>query len=89
MATKQSTLTFVSQQTIAQFKQEKQIERLPIKRNPETGKMFLAWVGGTGAVSKKYDSEQPKVISLVRDEDGAEFYLLHNEGVGAEIVEEL
>ena len=85
----QRTLTFVSSQSISQFKSEKQIDLLPVKKNPATGKLFLAYPGGTGAVALSYDSSKPKLISLVRDAEGVEFYMLHNEGTGAETVETL
>jgi len=45
--------------------------------------------GNTGAVAKSYDTTMPKVISLVRDADGVEFYMLHNEGTGVETIETL
>ena len=85
----QRTLTFVKSQSIAQFKSEKQVDLLPVKKNPTTGKLFLTWIGGQGAVAKSYDSSKPKLISLVRDAEGVEFYMLHNEGNGAESVETL
>jgi hypothetical protein len=85
----QRTLTFVSSQSIKQFKSEKMIDLLPVKQNPTTGKLFLAWTGGTGAVALSYDTTKPKLISLVRDADGVEFYMLHNEGTGAETIETL
>jgi hypothetical protein len=85
----QATLTFVSSQSINQFKAAKMLDSLPIKRNPKTNKLFLAFAGGTGAVAVNYDSNKPKLISLVRDLEGTEFYMLHNEGIGAETVETL
>jgi len=84
-----NTLTFVSSQSIAQFKSSKMIDKIDVKKNAETGKLFISFVGGTGAVSKSYDTSKSKVISLVRDNDGVEFYLLHNEGTGAETLETL
>ena len=85
----QRTLTFVSSQSIAQFKSEKMIDILPVKKNPTTGKLFLSFAGNTGAVALSYDSSKPKLISLVRDADGVEFYMLHNEGKGVETIETL
>lgn len=85
----QRTLTFVKSQSIAQFKSEKMIEKIDIKKNPTTNKLFLSFAGNTGAVALSYDSSKPKLISLVRDAEGVEFYMLHNEGNGAETVETL
>lgn len=65
------------------------IEKIDIKKNPTTGKLFLSFAGNTGAVALSYDSNKPKLISLVRDADSVEFYMLHNEGNGAETVETL
>ena len=82
-------LTFVSSQSILQFKADKLADRIDVKRNPKTNKLFLAWTGGVGAVAVNYDSNKPKVISLVRDAQKVEFYMLHNEGIGAETIETL
>ena len=87
-----NTLTFVSSQSIQQFKSDKMIDKIDVKRNKKadgTTTLFISFAGGTGAVSKSYDTSKPKVISLVRDADGVEFYLLHNEGQGAETLETL
>jgi len=87
-----NTLTFVSSQSIAQFKSSKMIDKIDVKKNKKsdgTTTLFISFVGGTGAVSKSYDASKSKVISLVRDADGVEFYLLHNEGQGAETIETL
>jgi hypothetical protein len=84
-----NTLTFVSSQSIAQFKSSKMIDTINVKKNPTTDKLFLSFVGGTGAVARSYDTNKPKMISLVRDIEGVEFYMLHNEGTGAETIETL
>lgn len=85
----QRTLTFVSSQSIAQFKSSKMIDKIDVKKNPSTNKLFLSFAGNTGAVALSYDSNKPKLISLVRDAEGVEFYMLHNEGTGAETIETL
>jgi hypothetical protein len=69
----------VSSQTPDQFKASKLIDTLPVKKNPSTGKLFLAWSGGTGAVATSFDRTKPALISLVRDLEGVEFYMLHND----------
>jgi hypothetical protein len=72
-------LTFVSTQSISQFKSLQMIDKLDIVKNPKTDKLFIAWAGGTGAVAAKYDSSKPKVISLMQDNEGVQFFMLHNE----------
>jgi hypothetical protein len=72
-------LTFVSTQSISQFKSLQMIDKLDIVKNPKTDKLFIAWAGGTGAVAAKYDSSKPKVISLMQDAEGTQFFMLHNE----------
>jgi hypothetical protein len=72
-------LTFVSTQSIFQFKSLQMIDKLDIVKNPKTDKLFIAWAGGTGAVAAKYDSSKPKVISLMQDNEGVQFFMLHNE----------
>ena len=78
-------LTFVKTMSIEQFKTAEKIDILEVKRNPKTSKLFLAWLGGTGAVSNKGIPSKRPVISLVKGEEG-EFYLLHEQGEGAPTV---
>jgi hypothetical protein len=72
-------LTFVSTQSIAQFKALQLTDKIDIVKNPKTGKLFLSWNGGTGAVAAKYNSGKPKIISLMQDAEGVQFFMLHNE----------
>ena len=81
-------LTFVSTQSISQFKDLQKVDKVDIIKNPKTDKLFLAWSGGTGAVAAKYNSAKPKVISLMQDNEGVQFFMLHNEQTG-NVVESL
>ena len=78
-------LTFVKTLSIEQFKAAQKIDQLEVRRNPHTSKLFLTWLGGTGAVSSKGIPTNKPVISLVKGEEG-EFYLLHEQGEGAPTV---
>lgn len=73
-------LIFVSSQSIEQFKQSNLIDKIDVKRNPKTEKLFFTYVGGIGAVAKSFDNSKPKLISVVKDSQGVEFKMLHNEG---------
>ena len=72
-------LKFISTQSISQFKNLQKVDKIDIVKNPKTDKLFLSWAGGTGAVAAKYDSSKPKVISLMQDNEGTQFFMLHNE----------
>ncbi len=72
-------LTFVSSQSILQFKAAKLADKIDVKRNPKTSKLFFTYPGGIGAVSKSFDHTKPALISLVRDAQNIEFSMLHND----------
>lgn len=74
-------LTFLNTLTVEQFKDEKRVEKIQVKKNPHTGKLFFTFGAKTGAVASKGIPEHP-MVSLVKGTDGEEFYLLHNEGTG-------
>ena len=74
-----NSLTFVSSQSIPQFKAAKLAERIDVKRNPKTNKLFFTYPGGVGAVAVSFDMQKPALISLVRDAEGTEFSMLHND----------
>lgn len=79
-------LKFLASYTMEQFKELKHSSRIDVLENPNTGKLFFSWgPNQTGPVSKKGVPEVP-VISLVRDADGEEFYLLHATGSGPAVV---
>lgn len=67
--------------TVEQFKAEKHVETIQVKKNPRTGKLFFTFGAKIGAVASKGIPEHP-MISLVQNSNGEQFYLLHNEGTG-------
>lgn len=77
-----NNLQFLDTLTVSQFKAEKRVEKLQVKKNPNTGKLFFTFGAKTGAVSSKGIPEHP-MVSLVEGSDGEQFYLLHEEGKGS------
>ncbi len=81
-------VTFIDTFTVPQFKDEVGATALNLVRSPKTDKYFLADEAGNsvGAVSKKIakasDLEPDCVVSLVKGDDGKEFYIMHNQGEG-------
>ena len=80
-----NNLLFLDTMTVEQFKAEKRVDKILVKKNPKTGKLFFSAGGKTGAVSSKGIPEHP-LISLVQGSDGEQFYLLHNESMGGATV---
>lgn len=76
-----NNLEFLDTLTVEQFKAEKRVDKIQVKKNPNTGKLFFTFGAKTGAVAAKGVPTHP-MISFVRGNDGAEFYLLHEEGNG-------
>jgi hypothetical protein len=75
-----NNLIFSEAKTIAQFKSDNNLSNLPVVKNPNTGKIFLSWPGGSAAISSKWVKEESSVISRVTDEEtGESFFMLHNE----------
>lgn len=74
-------LEFLDTLTVEQFKAEKHVEKVQVKKNPNTGKLFMVFGSKTGAVASKGVPTHP-MISLVKGSDGEQFYLLHEEGQG-------
>jgi hypothetical protein len=81
-------LKFIETLTVNQFKAKMNVERLDIKKNPHTGKLFFSYGAKIGAVSAKGIPSKP-MVSEVCGEDGETFYLLHNEGEGAATIASL
>ena len=86
------SLKFIKSWTIANFKKSLNVETIEIKKNPKTNSLFMTWGPSredTGAVTSKIDGDLSKlvkpVISQVEGKDGL-FYILHNEGEGAETI---
>lgn len=81
-------LEFIDTLTVEQFKAEKRVDKIQVKKNPNTGKLFFTFGAKTGAVAAKGIPSHP-MISLVKDNDGEQFFLLHEEGqCGAPVVAE-
>ena len=78
VATEQSQLIFVSTISLADFKDQQGVSTVDIIKNPNTDKLFFSTGSSTGAVSTKLDTDKVINVSLVRTEDGVEFYLMHN-----------
>lgn len=74
-------LEFIDTLTVEQFKAEKRVDKIQVKKNPNTGKLFFTFGAKTGAVAAKGVPSHP-MISLVKGNDGEQFYLLHEEGQG-------
>ena len=74
-------LEFLDTLTVEQFKAEKRVNKIQVKQNPKTGKLFFTFGAKTGAVAAKGVPSHP-MISLVKGNDGEQFYLLHEEGQG-------
>ena len=80
----EQNLNFVSTMTVEQFKNKVNANKIEIKRNPMTSKLFMTWGPGRehiGAVSAKGIPSNP-VISQVATAEGETFYLMHEEGNG-------
>ena len=74
----ENNLTFVSTSTLAEFKAAKSVSSLDIVKNPKTEKIFFSCSSTSGAVSSKWTSKEPSMISVVKGEDSVEFFMLHN-----------
>lgn len=79
-------LEFLDTLTVEQFKAEKRVNKIQVKKNPNTGKLFFTFGAKTGAVAAKGVPTHP-MISHVKGEPttenpSGEFYLLHEEGQG-------
>lgn len=74
-------LEFIDTLTVEQFKAEKHVDKISVKKNPKTGKLFFTFGAKTGAVAAKGIPAHP-MISIVKGSEGDQFYLLHEEGQG-------
>ncbi len=76
-----NNLEFIDTLTVEQFKAEKHVDKIQVKKNPQTGKLFFTFGAKTGAVAARGVPTHP-MISLVEGNDGEQFYLLHEESTG-------
>ena len=71
--------------TVEQFKAKHLVSHIDVKKNPKTGKLFFTFGSKTGAVAIKGIPQHP-MLSNVTGSDGSTFWLLHEEGQGAETI---
>ena len=74
-------LIFRGTQTVEQFKKSQMVDKIQVKKNPKTNKLFFTFGAKTGAVAVKGIPTHP-MISEVEAPDGSTFFLLHEEGTG-------
>ena len=84
MATTANKATFTKTVSIDRFKQLRGINKINIVRNPNTSKVFFVSpddsdIRGTVATTIDYTKDL-MVSTLVNEEDGNTFYMLHNVG---------
>ena len=81
------SLKFLRTLTVEQFKSEQLVDRLLVKKNPKTDKLFFSFGISTGAVASKGIPKFP-MVSAVETPEGKSFWLLHEEGQGAPTIAE-
>ena len=84
-------LEFLSTVSAEEFKAAQGVSKLDILHNKTSGKCFFSWGSQTGAVTSKYPKEplfEPMVSEVMTDE-GEKFFLLHNSGEGAIVMESI
>lgn len=74
-------LKFRETLTVEQFKAAQNVDKIQVKQNPKTNKLFFTFGSKTGAVAVKGIPQHP-MISQVETPDGEVFWLLHKEGTG-------
>ena len=79
-------LTFNETLTIEQFKAKELVSRIDVKQNPKTGKLFFTFGSKTGAVAIKGVPSRPMISNVTSSVDGSSFWILHEEGQGAETI---
>ena len=74
-------LKFRETMTVEQFKAAQRVDKIQVKKNPKTNKLFFTFGAKTGAVAVKGIPAHP-MVSNVSTPDGEAFWLLHEEGTG-------
>ena len=74
-------LIFRGTMTVEQFKAAQRVDKIQVKQNPKTNKLFFTFGSKTGAVAVKGIPAHP-MVSEVETPDGDVFFLLHEEGTG-------
>ena len=75
----ESNLKFIETWEIAQFKAQQGVEKLEVKQNPHTGKVFFVYGFETGPCSRKVETGQltdPVVSQVCNAETGEMFMML-------------
>lgn len=86
-------LNFGIKLTIEQFKRETMVNRIDVKRNPQSGKLFFTYGGMCGAVAVKGVPANPMISAVCPEGEELDmkhigqrgcntFWLLHEEGEG-------
>ena len=81
----ESNLKFIKTWEVAQFKARQGVEKLEVKQNPHTGKVFFVYGFETGPCSRKVETGQltdPVVSQVCNSETGEMFMMLHQRGEG-------
>jgi hypothetical protein len=78
-------LTFNETLTVEQFKERQHVSKLEVKKNPQNGKLFFSFGAQVGGVAVKGIPTHP-MVSNVTTPEGDTFWLLHEEGNGAEVI---
>ena len=81
----ESNLKFLKTMSIADFKQQYNVETIEVKRNEHTGKCFFVYGFETGACSRKVEKGDltiPVISEVCSPDTGDMFYLLHQKGEG-------
>ena len=79
------SLKFIETMSVAEFKAQKEVKKINVKQNPQTGKCFFVYGCETGAVSDKFANGEitnPVISQVCSPETGDMFYMLHQKGDG-------
>lgn len=79
-------LNFLRTLTVEQFKSEQKVDKVCVKQNPNTGKLFMTFGAAVGAVASKGIPSHPMISEVVGEptekNPSGKFFLLHEEGQG-------
>lgn len=78
----EKSLHFIETLTVEQFKAAQRVDKIQVKQNPKTNKLFFTFGSKTGAVAVNGIPAHP-MVSEVEAPDGSTFWLLHEEGRGS------
>ena len=76
----ESNLKFIETWEVAQFKAQQGVEKLEVKQNLHTGKVFFVYGLETGPCSRKVETGQ--LTQVCNAETGELFMMLHQRGEG-------